>query len=133
MLHSTSIPFKKKNGVEVQHALVFHSCTAFCLSVHDQLNAATHRTLHETSGVANMKIFEHLGLLARTGYMLDDQGHNRYLPRIERLKFPITFLQGAENETFLAESTERTFAVLRDAHGKGLYHRHVIPDYGHID
>ncbi len=100
---------------------------------HDQLNAATHNTLHETFGVANMKIFDHLGRLARTKYMVNFQGEDVYLPHLNRLKIPITFIHGEENETFLPESTAETYALLREKNGKGLYQRHVIPDYGHID
>ncbi len=100
---------------------------------HDQLNAATHDTLHETFGVGNMKIFDHLGRLARTKHMVNFDGEDVYLPHINRLKIPITFIHGAENETFLPESTEQTYELLREKNGADLYQRHVIPDYGHID
>ena len=100
---------------------------------HDQLNAATHRTLHETFGVANMKVLDHLGLLTRTGSMVNFKGEDVYLSHVDRLKIPITFIHGEENETFLPESTRKTLALLREKNGKSLYKRHVIPDYGHID
>ncbi len=100
---------------------------------HAQLNAATHRTLHETFGVANMKIFDHLGRLTRTGYMVNDEGRDVYLGHAERLKIPMTIIHGEENETFLPESTAKTYTFLREQNGKEWYRRHVIPDYGHID
>jgi len=100
---------------------------------HDQLNAATHQTLHETFGIANMKVFDHLGRLTRTGSMVNFEGEDAYLPHVDRLKIPITFIHGEENETFLPESTRKTLAFLREKNGKSLYKRHVIPDYGHID
>ena len=43
------------------------------------------------------------------------------------------FIHGAENACFLPRSTEETVAALSQANGAGLYKRHVIPDYGHID
>lgn len=55
----------------------------------------------------------------------------------DRLALPITFIHGAENETFLPKSTELTYNALREANdpdgGKKLYKRHVISNYGHID
>ena len=100
---------------------------------HDQLNAATHNTLHETFGVANMKVFDHLGRLARTGHMVNFEGEDVYLSHVDRLKIPITFIHGEDNETFLPESTAKTHALLREKNGKKLYKRHIISDYGHID
>ena len=100
---------------------------------HDRLNAATHEILHEMFGIANMRIFEHLALMTRKEGLVDAKGRDVYLPRIERLAIPIAFIHGAENCCFLPESTERTFDLLREANGKDLYKRHLIPNYGHID
>jgi choline dehydrogenase-like flavoprotein len=56
-----------------------------------------------------------------------------YLPDAGRLAIPIRFIHGAENQTFLPESTARSVAFLEERNGTGLYDRTVIPDYGHID
>ena len=80
-----------------------------------------------------MKVLDHLGRLARTGHTVNFQGEDVYLPHVNRLKIPMTIIHGAENETFFPESTEKTFTLLREKNGKGLYSRHVIPSYGHID
>jgi len=100
---------------------------------HAQLNDLTHETLYETFGVANMKSFEHLALLSNHGTLVDSSGKDIYLPHLERLAIPITFIHGADNECFLPASTEETFEMLRAKNGKDLYARHVIPGYGHID
>lgn len=100
---------------------------------HDQLNTATHNALHEMFGVANIDAFEHLARITREGHVVDAQGGNSYLPHLERLAIPITFIHGAENECFLPKSTELTYDLLRDKNDKRLYHRHLIPNYGHID
>lgn len=100
---------------------------------HDRLNVATHETLHELFGVANIGAFEHLALIARRGQLVDAQGEDVYLPQLDRLALPIAFIHGAENECFLPESTELSFNLLRAHNGPGLYSRHVIPGYGHID
>jgi cholesterol oxidase len=55
------------------------------------------------------------------------------MSHLDRLKLPICFIHGAENQCFLPVSTELTYNALREANGKGLYSRHVIPSYGHID
>jgi len=100
---------------------------------HANLNEATHDNLHEMFGVANMKSFEHLQLLTNTGHLVDFDGHGVYLPHLDRLAIPITFIHGAQNECFLPESTEITMNDLVATNGTSLYKRHVIPGYGHID
>jgi len=100
---------------------------------HSQLNEATHATLHETFGVANMKAFDHLALLSRKGHLVDFNGNDVYLPHLERLAVPITFIHGGDNECFLPESTQITYDLLCRTNGEDLYERHVVPGYGHID
>lgn len=104
---------------------------------HDQLNTATFDALHEMFGIANMSSFDHLARIARAGHLVNANGDEVYMGHFDRLALPITFIHGAENETFLPESTELTYNALREANdpdgGKKLYKRHVIPNYGHID
>jgi cholesterol oxidase len=100
---------------------------------HANLDEATHEALHEMFGVANMKAFIHLAHLANTGHLVDFDGNNVYLPHLDRLAIPITFIHGAKNECFLPESTEITLHDLSEANGSSLYKRQVIPGYGHID
>jgi cholesterol oxidase len=102
---------------------------------HDKLNDATHETLHETFGGEKMKIFKHLALLARSRHMVTADEVDDYITgaNLNNLKFPITFIHGEENETFLPKSTKNTFEFLCKKNGKELYRRQVIPDYGHID
>ncbi len=100
---------------------------------HDQLNDETHKNLHEMFGVANITSLEHLALLSRKGHVVNFQGEETYLPHLERMRIPITFISGGENECFLPESTEITYNLLREKNGKDLYKRFVIPKYGHID
>ncbi|WP_447985119.1 GMC family oxidoreductase N-terminal domain-containing protein [Nitrospira sp. Nam74] len=100
---------------------------------HAQLNTLTHETLHETFGVANMRAFEHLALMTKTGHLVTATGDEAYLSHLDRLAIPITFIHGERNECFLPASTEKTYELLVQNNGTGLYRRHVIPDYGHID
>jgi cholesterol oxidase len=100
---------------------------------HAQLNELTHETLYETFGVANMTCFQHLARLTNKGSLVDANGADAYMPHLDRLAIPITFIHGADNECFLPESTALTYADLVKANGAGLYARHVIPGYGHID
>lgn len=100
---------------------------------HANLNQPTHDGLHEMFGVANMRAFIHLASLTNTGHLVDFQGGDAYLPHLERLAIPITFIHGANNECFLPESTEITLKLLSDANKSSLYQRKVVPGYGHID
>jgi cholesterol oxidase len=99
----------------------------------DQLNTATHDTLHETFGVANIAAFEHLALLMRKGHAVAADGAEVYLPHAARMAIPIRFIHGAENQTFLPESTALAQKFLSERNGAAWYDRVVIPDYGHID
>jgi cholesterol oxidase len=100
---------------------------------HDQLNRLTHDNLHELFGICHMDIFKHLALCAREGQIVTAEGKDAYLPHWERLNLPITFIHGAENASYLPETTERSFKKLVEVHGPEKYARHVIPNYGHID
>lgn len=100
---------------------------------HEQLNQLTHHTLQELFGVANIRSFEHIALMARAGHVVAFDGSEAYLPHLERLAIPITFLHGAANQCFLPESTEITYNLLRQTNSDKQYSRHVVPNYGHID
>ena len=100
---------------------------------HAQLNTLTHETLHETFGIANMRAFEHLALMTKTGHLVTATGDEAYLPHLDRLAIPLTFIHGERNACFLPASTEKTYELLRQHNGTGLYRRHVIAGYGHID
>lgn len=100
---------------------------------HQQLNTATHDNLHEMFGVANMSSLEHLALLVRSGYLVNSKGKDVYLPHVERLAIPITFIHGEKNQCFLPESTALTLQFLSERNGKQFYNHHVIRNYGHID
>jgi cholesterol oxidase len=100
---------------------------------HAQLDAGLHDGLHELFGVANLKVFEHLALMARSGHVVAADGSEAYLPHLDRMAIPIAFIHGAQNRCFVPASTETTYNLLRARNGPTLYERHVIPDYGHID
>jgi cholesterol oxidase len=84
-------------------------------------------------GVGNMRTFEHLALMVREGKVVRFDGEDVYLPHLDRMAIPMTFIHGAENNCYLPESTERTLRALEEANGAHLYHRYLIPNYGHID
>lgn len=100
---------------------------------HDQLNAATHAALDEMFGVANTRSFEHMTLMVRKGKVVRLDGEDAYLPHLDRMAIPITFLHGAENACFLPRSTELTYEALRQRNPGTPYRRHLVPGYGHID
>ncbi|HXJ93262.1 MAG TPA: alpha/beta fold hydrolase [Terriglobia bacterium] len=100
---------------------------------HANLNEATHDNLHEMFGIANTKAFIHLQRLTNIGHLVNFEGKDVYLPHLDRLAIPISFIHGAQNECFLPESTALTLQDLAKANGSNLYQRHVIPGYGHID
>ncbi|MHA6845799.1 alpha/beta fold hydrolase [Ralstonia syzygii] len=100
---------------------------------HETLNETLHDNLHELFGVANMRTMEHLALLCRTGHLVGFGGEDIYMPHLNRLKLPILFISGEQNECYLPESTRRTYQQLVDRFGPERYSRLVVPGYGHID
>lgn len=100
---------------------------------HQQLNKATHDTLHEWMGVANIEIIEHLALMARRRHIVTADGDDADLDHLDRLDMPITFIHGAENVVFVPEGTQRTISRLKEANPWAHYSRHLIPAYGHLD
>src|SRR5262249_47960242 len=100
---------------------------------HQQLNDATHNAIHEMFGVANVRTFNHISLVVRTGHVVDADGGETYMNHLERLAIPITFIHGAENNLFLPEGSEQTFKTVTTANDAGLYERILFPDYAHMD
>jgi cholesterol oxidase len=84
-------------------------------------------------GPANLTTFLHLSQIARAGHAVGPKGEDCYLPHADRLKMPITFLHGAENHLFLPHGSEETMRFLAERNGAGLYNRHVIQNYAHMD
>ena len=124
------VQFKEHCDDPVCHRITF---LYSLLYEHAQLNEATHQALHEMFGMANIQALEHLSLLVRTKHLVDAKGDEVYMTHLDRLKLPICFIHGAENDCFLPVSTELTYNALREVNGTHLYTRHVIPGYGHID
>jgi cholesterol oxidase len=100
---------------------------------HEQLNEATHSALHEMFGVANVESFQHLARMVRAGHLVTADGADTYLPNVARMAIPIAFVHGEKNACFLTESIDRAVKRLSDANEPGLYTRHEVEGYGHID
>jgi cholesterol oxidase len=123
------IEFEERSNSPVDRRITFMYGQLWEL---DQLNTATHDTLHELFGVANITCFEHLARLVRTEHLVGFDGSEIYMPHVDKLAIPMTFIHGAENAAFIPESTKLTYDLLTETNGD-LYTRHVIPAYGHID
>jgi cholesterol oxidase len=100
---------------------------------HANLNAATHDAIHEMFGIANLTTFNHISLMVREDQIVDKDGGDTYLPHLDRLAIPITFITGRENNLFLPEGTQRTLRTLAAANDPGLYQRVEFGGYGHMD
>jgi len=127
------VPFRRE---ERTHSATSNRITALYGQLYEtaQLNNLTFEmALPEMFGEANIDAFKQLALIARRQTIVDAAGSDTYLPHLERLAIPITFIHGALNRCFLPESTERTVARLAARNDPGLYTRHVIEGYGHID
>ncbi len=100
---------------------------------HMQLDEPLHAHLDELFGIHDVTLFNQLAAMVRAGHLVDADGEDVYLPHLDRLQLPLTFLHGAENRCYVPASTETTFGMLVDRFGPAQYERHVIPGYGHID
>lgn len=84
-------------------------------------------------GETSIAVFAHLAVMVRRGHVVDQRGEDVYLPNLERLAFPITFVHGMMNGVFAPEGTHRTYEKLVARNGARLYERHLVPNYGHLD
>jgi len=100
---------------------------------HDPLNEATHEAIHEMFGIADITTFKHLLTMVRAGQVVDANGNDVYLPNIQRLKIPLTFLQAMNNHLFLPQGTDRSFQLLVAKNGADGYQRILVPNYNHMD
>ena len=100
---------------------------------HTNLNAATHSANIEMWGIANMTTYSQLTKMIRAKKLLNAAGEDVYMPHIDRLAIPITFIHGEKNRVFAPESTLTTYNNLCNSNGKALYAHHLVKDYGHND
>lgn len=100
---------------------------------HARLDGATHATLPEQFGQANLRAFRHLIRNLRAGHVVREDGADVYAPHMERMAIPILFVHGADNDCLLPESTAVSMAALAERNGMAPYWREVIPGYGHVD
>ena len=100
---------------------------------HSAVNSETHVNLHELFGMANLEMLQQLAAMAGAERLVAADGSDAYLPHLDRLELPITFLHGAHNLVWVPESTKRTYDVLVGQFGPQQYERIVFPDHGHQD
>lgn len=100
---------------------------------HSQLNDATHTAMIEMFSIANMRTYEQLTAMIRAHQLQDAAGNDVYMPYLERLAVPITFIHGEKNALFEPKSTLTTYNRLREKNGDQLYQHFIIPGYGHND
>lgn len=99
-----------------------------------QLNEDTYNIgLGEMFGIAGIRSLEHLAACIRAGHAVGADGSDVYLPHVGRLAIPMVIVHGEDNRCWRPESTLRTLEWLQAANDPGLYARHVVPGYGHID
>ena len=84
-------------------------------------------------GEANVAVLAQLALIVRRKRIVDAEGRNAYLRRIEGLNIPAAFVHGAANRCFLPRSTRKKVRLPQRRFAPGPYARHAIPKYGHID
>lgn len=100
---------------------------------HSQLNEATHNALPRMFGRVNLRAMKQLTEMLMANHLINADGENSYLPHVNKLKLPMLFISGANNDCVLPSSTLKTYNLLGKTNGYDYYHRHEIADYGHVD
>ncbi|MDH3326623.1 MAG: alpha/beta hydrolase [Gammaproteobacteria bacterium] len=100
---------------------------------HSQLNEDTHAALPRMFGRVNLSAMKQLTAILLNNKLIDANGDDTYLPHIDRLKLPMLFISGGNNDCVLSKSTQETIEMLADANGAEFYKRQEIGNYGHID
>ena len=123
-----------KHGEECRSAVCHRISFMYALLYdHKNLSQHLHDNLHELFGVCSIETFEHLARMVRVGHVVAADGAEDYLPHLERMKLPIAFIHGGDNQCFLPDSTKTSYDLLCSMNGPDLYTRQVIDGYGHID
>jgi cholesterol oxidase len=92
----------------------------------ERLDPETHESIDEHAGPVSAAFLADLDELA-------DAGAAAFLSGLERLALPVCFVHGAADRVVPPVASERTFELLSARNGAGLYSRHVLPGYGHLD
>jgi cholesterol oxidase len=100
---------------------------------HEQLNEPTHDAIIEMFSIANMRTYRQLTRMIRARHVLNAKGKNVYMPHLQRLNIPITFIHGEKNKLFREKSLSTTYEKLRRVNGTELYKFYSIKGYGHND
>jgi choline dehydrogenase-like flavoprotein len=104
---------------------------------HRNLNEATHRQINRFFGGVNMTLLHLLMQMGVRGYVTGNAPLFKELTtptNVARLNgIPIMLFSGGDNHVLDPQSTDKTYSVLRDTFGDGLYERHIVPGYGHLD
>ena len=106
------------------YGLLFH---------HRNINALTHAALHEMFGAASPELLDQLRHWRRLGHLASATGEDVYMPHLDRLAIPISFIHGADDACVHVSGTEAGVAELRARNGEQLYSFHPLPGYGHLD
>ena len=103
---------------------------------HANLDDGTHEWLRDEFKKVPLTFFLQMDECVKAGRLVSVKGYPE-LPLDFAAQAPATdarfaLLAGAENQCFLPESQERTFAWL-DERSPGSHSLHVLPGYGHLD
>jgi cholesterol oxidase len=100
---------------------------------HAAIDELSHAALHELFGITNLEMLAHLSECARRQSLVDASGRDAYVPHLDRLDLPITFLHGDRNLVWLPQSSADTFDLLSQMFGPHQYARHTFAEHGHQD
>ena len=104
-----------------------------CAVHHPAVDQRSHLLLHELFGTTNMEMMQHLASCAKKEKLIDARGQDVYMPRLEWLQLPMTFLHGQHGLVWVPESTKRSYARLIREFDPNLYRRVVLEHHGHQD
>jgi pimeloyl-ACP methyl ester carboxylesterase len=100
---------------------------------HDQLNDATHWAMHEWFGRASIAALGHVGRILLANRVVDKYDNDVYLPNVERMRLPLTWIHGEHNNLFRPEGARRTFEWVSEQNGPENYRLRMVKDYAHMD
>jgi cholesterol oxidase len=69
----------------------------------------------------------------RKGHLVASNGEDRYLPGVDRLTLPLSFMHGAANRCVLPAATEASHDLVAQRVGPERVRRVVVPGYGNMD
>ena len=99
---------------------------------HERVTPAAHEALLGMLATPGARLVAHVDRLGKTGCVVDASGGDTYMPNLERLRLPLSFIHGTASAWFDPKAGATTCRLLSET-ANGRSEEHVLGDAAHFD